>query len=432
VSEKPRPEPASDEPALDQSIDAIRPDPYVSLKIPELRYLMVSRAFATFAGRSLAVVIGYQIYQLTKDPLALGILGLVEVIPALSLALFGGHIADRNDRRAIILVTDAVSILCALLFAFLSRPEGTSLWGLYGVVFIAGIARGFADPAFSAFEGQVIPRELMVNASSWLSSVGQACAIIGPALGGFAYAYLGARGTYLLIALFFTLAWTSIFLIRRKPVPPATQGEPILRSISLGVKYVFQNQVIVGSMALDLFAVLFGGAIALLPVFASDILKVGPQGLGFLLAAPSVGALLVMLWSTRHPPTKRAGSTLLLAVAGFGISIIVFALSKNFFLSLVALAFTGVFDGISMVIRGAILRLRSPEHLRGRIASVSWMFIGSSNEIGALESGVAARLLGTIPTVWIGGVVTLLVVAVTAYFAPELRRLDLGTQVDLD
>jgi MFS family permease len=386
---------------------------------------MVSRAFATFAGRALAVVIGYQIYQLTKDPLALGILGLVEVIPALALALFGGHVADRNDRRAILLVTDAVSILCALLFAFLSRPEGASLWGLYGVVFLAGIARGFADPAFSAFEGQVIPRELMVNASSWLSSVGQACAIIGPALGGFAYAYLGARGTYLLIAIFFTLAWLSIFLIRSRPVPPVVESEPMLQSIALGVKYVFKNQVLVGSMSLDLFAVLFGGAIALLPVFASDILKVGPQGLGFMLAAPSVGALLVMLWSTRYPPKKRAGSLLLWAVAGFGVSIIVFALSKNFFLSLVALFFTGVFDGISMVIRGAILRLRSPEHLRGRIAAVNWMFIGSSNEIGALESGVAARFLGTIPTVWIGGVVTLLVVAVTAMFAPELRKLDL-------
>jgi MFS family permease len=421
-----------EKPALDKSIDAPRPDPYASLKIPELRYLLVSIAFSRFAFRALAVVLGYQIYQLTKDPLALGILGLVEAIPALSLALFGGHVADRNDRRMIVLITDAVSIICALLFAFLSRAEGTSLWGLYGVVFIAGLARGFADPAYSAFEAQVIPRQLMVNASSWLSSVAQASSIIGPALGGFAYAAFGARGTYLLIALFFALAWINIFLISRKPVPLAPEGEPMLRSIALGVKYVFQNQVLVGSMALDLFAVLFGGAIALLPVFASDILKVGPQGLGFLLAAPSVGALLVMLWSTRYPPSKRAGSILLWAVAGFGISIIVFAFSKNFFLSLIALAFTGVFDGISMVIRGAIVRLKSPEHMRGRIASVSWMFIGSSNEIGALESGVAARLLGTIPTVWIGGVVTLLVVAITAFLAPELRKLDLGTQVDLE
>jgi MFS family permease len=425
-------EPSLEKPTLDKSIDAPRPNPYASLRIPELRYLLVSRAFATLAGRSLAVVIGYQIYQLTKDPLALGLLGLVEVIPALSLALFGGHVADRNDRRAILLVTDAVSILCVLLFALLSRPEGTSLWGLYGVVFLAGIAGGFGNPAFAALEGQIIPRPLMVNASSWLSSVGQGCAIVGPALGGFAYAAFGARGTYLLIALFFAFAWIGIFLIRRRPVPPPPEGEPMLQSIKLGVKYVFQNQVLVGSMALDLFAVLFGGAIALLPVFASDILEVGPQGLGFMLAAPSVGALLVMLWSTRHPPTKRAGATLLWAVAGFGISIIVFALSKNFALSLVALAFTGMFDGISMVIRGAIVRLRSPEHMRGRIASVSWMFIGSSNEIGALESGVAARLIGTIPTVWIGGVVTLLVVAITSYFAPELRRLDLGTQVDLE
>jgi MFS family permease len=223
----------------------------------------------------------------------------------------------------------------------------------------------------------------------------------------------------------FALAWCCMALIKPKPLPPADKHETIGQSIAIGVRYVFQNQVLVGSMALDLFAVLFGGAVALLPIFASDILQVGPSGLGVLAAAPSAGALVSMLWATRHPPVKHAGKILLGAVAGFGVSIIVFALSKNFFLSLVALAASGMFDGISVVVRETTLRLLSPERLRGRIAAVNWVFIGSSNEIGAFESGVAASWLGTIPAVWVGGVVTLLVVGVTAFFAPQLRELNL-------
>jgi MFS family permease len=196
-------------------------------------------------------------------------------------------------------------------------------------------------------------------------------------------------------------------------------------SISIGVRYVFHHQVLVGSMALDLFAVLFGGAVALLPIFANDILKVGPSGLGLLAAAPSAGALLSMLWATRQPPVKNAGKILLGVVAGFGVSIILFALSRNLFLSLIALAASGLFDGVSIVIRETTLRLLSPEHLRGRIAAVNWVFIGSSNEIGAFESGMVASLLGTVPTVWLGGVVTLIVVGATALLAPQLRKLNL-------
>ncbi len=403
-----------------------RIDPYASLRLPEFRYWLGATAFATLASRALAVALGFQIYELSRDPLALGILGLVEAIPAVGLSLFGGHVADRHDRRAIVLSTRAVSVIAAIAFAVLSfNLQAYGLAALYAVVFVAGIARGFADPANTAFEAQVVPRELYTNASSWGGTMGYVTAIVGSALGGFAYAIIGVTNTYLMIALLFVLALGCMSLIKKKPMLPVEQGESIWTSIALGVRYVFRSQILVGSMALDLFAVLFGGAIALLPIFATDILNVGPVGLGFLVAAPSVGALIAMVWSTRFPPVKGAGKLLLVMVAGFGISMIVFALSKNFYLSLLALALSGLFDGVSVVIRFTILSLYSPEHLRGRIAAVNWIFIGSSNEIGAFESGVAASLLGTVPAVWIGGVVTLLVVAATAVFAPKLRNMDL-------
>ena len=409
-----------------------RTDPYAALRLPEVRLLMAAGACTTLASRALAVVIGFQVYQLTKSPLALGELGLVEAIPAVSLALFGGHVADRSDRRAIVLITGAVSVLAALAFALLARGAAhLGVWPLYAVVFVAGVARGFSEPAAAAFEAQVVPRPLYINASAWLSSVGQGCAVAGPAIGGFAYALLGAPATYALIAALFALAWLGVFRIAPKPRPVPVAGESVWRSIALGVRFVFGNQVLVGSMALDLFAVLFGGAIALLPVFAGDILRVGPRGLGLLVSAPSAGALLVMLLATRRPPARRAGRDLLWAVGGFGVCMLAFGLSRNFVLSLAALAASGGFDGLSMVIRRSILRLHSPEAMRGRVAAVSSIFIGSSNEIGAFESGVTATLLGTARSVWLGGVLTLLVVSATALFAPKLRRLSLEPDAEV-
>jgi MFS family permease len=404
-------------------------DAYAALRVPEFRYWLAATAFATLASRALAVAIGYQIYELTRDPLSLGMLGLVQAIPAVGLSLFGGYVADRYNRRTIVLVTRAVSVLAALAFALISSNTFTlGITALYTVVFIAGVARGFADPAASAFEAQVVPRELYLNATTWGGSVWEVTAILGPTLGGLVYAWLGVTYAYLLITGLYALAWLCMALIQAKPMPPAEEHESIRQSIAIGVRYVFRQQVLVGSMALDLFAVLFGGAVALLPVFASDILQVGPSGLGLLVAAPSVGSLASMLWATRYPPLKNAGKILLAVVAGFGLSIIVFALSKNFYLSLFALAAAGMFDGVSVVIRETILRLYSPEALRGRIAAVNWVFIGSSNEIGAFESGIAASWLGTVPSVWLGGLVTLLVVGATTYLAPQLRALDLESQ----
>lgn len=398
------------------------------LRLPEFRYLLCANGLSTLGGRALAVVIGYQIYSLTGSTLKLGVLGLCEAIPAISLALFGGHVADRSDRRRIVLTTQTASVLCILCFAYLSTLQHASvLYGLYLITFLAGIARGFADPASSAFEAQVIPREAYVYASSWSSSVWQGCAILGPAIGGIVYKLIGASGTYLFIAGLYGLSLFWMSRIAPKPLPVPEEHESIWQSIAVGVRYVLHNQVIVGSMALDLFAVLFGGVVALLPVFAKDILKVGPVGLGFLTAAPSIGALLVALWSTHHPPLRHAGRSLLACVAGFGVAIIAFAFSHNFYLSLVLLFLTGVFDGVSVVVRRSVLRLLSPENMRGRIAAVNWIFIGASNEIGAFESGFAASLLGTVRSVWMGGIVTLLVVGATTVAAPQLRALNLET-----
>jgi len=388
--------------------------------------LILSTAFSGLAGRGLAVVIGYQVYSLTHDPLSLGFLGLVEAIPALSLVLYGGHVADRNDRRALVLMTGIVSIACALTLAgisnFMAHP---TVWALYAVVFAAGIARGFSNPAGSAFEAQVVPPELYVNASAWSSSVWQTVAVVGPALAGFSYAWLGPAPTYGIIALLQYASWQCVVRVPARPVPEWEEHESIWESISVGIKFVLKSQPLLGSMALDLFAVFFGGAIALLPIFANDILHVGPVGFGYLNAAPSVGALVVMLWATRHPPVKHAGWNLIGCVAGFGVVMIVFGLSRNFYLSLFALVASGGFDGVSMVIRGTILRLLTPENLRGRVSAVNWVFIGSSNELGAMESGLAAKMFGAARSVWVGGIFTLCVVAATCGLAPKLRQLSL-------
>ena len=390
----------------------------------DIQLFIGSTAFFTLASRALAVVIGFQIYKITHSPLSLGWLGLVEAVPAISLVLIGGWVADHHSRRRILLITRTASLVCALTLALLSlKSTQANLLGLYSVIFLAGIARAFADPASTAFEAQVVPQHLTVNAASWISSSWISCSVIGPAVIGFVFDVTGAWGCYLLIALWFLLSWGCTFLIAPKPQPVISHQEPMTQSITLGWKFVFGHQALTAALALDLFAVLFGGMIALLPVFAQDILHVGARGLGLLNAAPSLGALIVMLYATRHPPIERAGRNLLLTVAAFGVSVLIFAFSTNFLLSLLALFFSGVFDGVSMVIRRSMVRLLSPDHMRGRISAVSWIFICASNELGAFESGMLAGLIGTVPCVGVGGLITLVVVATAALWAPQLRRL---------
>jgi len=325
-----------------------------------------------------------------------------------------------------LLITRAASCACAVALAVLSlQHQASSVLGLYAVIFLAGVARGFADPANSAFEAQVVPKNLTVSGSSWIASVWVGCSVVGPAIIGFVFDAWGAIGSYLMISAWFICSWLCTACIGPQHQPMPQYKEPLLKSIRIGWRFVFSNQALSGAICLDLFAVLFGGAIALLPMYANDILHVGAKGLGLLNAAPSVGALLIMLLATHQAPRiiAHAGRNLLWTVTGFGISILIFAFSKNFWLSMAALCLSGIFDGVSMVIRRSMVRLLSPDDMRGRIAAVSWVFVCSSNELGAFESGMVAAWIGAIPCVAAGGVVTLGVVGLAALFAPQLRHL---------
>ncbi|MFB3895222.1 MAG: MFS transporter [bacterium] len=400
------------------------PDFRDALKVSDIRLYLGSVGFFTLASRALAVVIGFQIYQITNNPLWLGWLGLIEAIPAIGIAPFGGYVADHVNRRKIILITRAVSCFSTMILAVLSlQAHLTSLFGLYAMIFIAGVARGFADPANTAFEAQVVPKHLTVNGASWISSTVISCAVIGPAIIGFIFAAWGAVGSYILITIGFILSWIFTATIPPKPMPVIEKQESVFKSIWEGWQFLFKNQPLWTAMALDLFAVFFGGAIMLLPVYAKDILHVGVKELGLLNAAPSLGAALITLMATRRPPISRAGRNLLVTMTGFGISMIIFAFSKSFVLSLIALFFSGVFDGVNVVIRRSMVRLLSPDAMRGRIAAASWIFICASNELGAFESGMGAAWIGPIPCVAVGGVITLGIVAVTAGLAKQLRQL---------
>lgn len=395
-----------------------------AFKVADVRFFIASVGFYYLASRSLLVVIGFQIYQLTHSAMALAWLGLIEAIPALSLILFGGYAADRFDRRRILLITRIVSVLCAAALAYISwsQPPNMVLW-LYSVVFAAGIARGFADPAGTALEAQVVPKHLTVNASSWISTAFLSSWAIGAAAIGFVFDAHGAAVSYAVIAVSFALAWVMTFFITPKPLPVMPADRNILRSLSEGWRFVLANEALWGAMALDLFAVLFGGVVAILPIFANDILNVGAGGLGLLNASAQMGALVTMLYATHRPPIARAGRNLLLAVTGFGLSILVFAFSKNFWLSMAALFASGVCDGISVVIRRSMVRLLSPDHLRGRVAAANWVFVCASNELGAFQSGLFAAWLGAVPSVAVGGLCTLAIVAATALGARRLRTL---------
>ncbi|MEA2953957.1 MAG: hypothetical protein QOJ96_3477 [Alphaproteobacteria bacterium] len=396
------------------------------LRNSEYRTFWLSSSAWVFASRALAVVIGFQLYALTKNPLVLGWLGLVEAIPGVTLVLYGGHYADKHDRRFTIIWSRSAMIVLAILFVVVSfRDDPDIVTLLLLLSFLAACLRAFAEPAQAALEGQIVPREAAVQSGVLLGGGYQAMCIVGPAAAGLAYDSLGPVGIYTVLAAVFAYSAIANFWVNRRPLPEVKNELGALQSIREGVEYVLSNQVLIGSMALDLFAVLFGGAIALLPIFATDILKVGASGFGLLSAAPAIGSLAIMLIAMRHPPKRYAGRVLHIAIAGFGCSMILFALSENFTLSFILLIIAGGCDGLSVVIRRAITRLMAPNAMRGRVAAVSTVFIGSSNELGAFESGVTASIFGTARSVWLGGALTLIVVAVTALKAPRLFNLDI-------
>ncbi len=396
------------------------------------RLFLAYRFLMTTATQMQAVVVGWLLYDLTKNVLSLGMIGLAEVIPQVSIALFAGHFVDIWDRKKIILYTTFLLLFGSSLLAIYTLPQ-LDLHQLLGTlpifitIFITGLVRGILMPAHTALLGQLVPRRLLTGAATWSSSVWQLAAVTGPAVGGLIYGFFGVVPAFTTVFLLY-LSCTLLLVFIRSPGKVATGSsneEDIFARIREGIAYVFNNQILLGAFALDMFAVLFGGAVAMLPVFASDILQAGPEGLGVLRACPAVGAIIMSVMLTFHPPVHRSGKLLLYSVVGFGLSMIVFALSKSFVLSAAALFLSGIFDNVSVVIRASILQLFTSDEMKGRVAAVNSIFIGSSNELGAFESGVAARLMGLVPSVVFGGGMTLLVVAVAAIKSPALRNLSL-------
>ena len=414
-----------------------RHDPYASLRIPNYRRYILSTLTMTLAAQVQIVIVSWQIYDATRDPLSLGLIGLAEALPYVGVALFAGHVADRFDRRAISLSALGLLMLSALALLVLSltspwaitRPgtplgDARGLWPFYVVIFLTGIARSFLQPARQALGAELVPRALYPNAVAWRSSTWQTGAVAGPALGGLLYGFTSAPVAYAVDAALMLISLMAFAAIAYVPRGTRSQEGSVLESLRTGLRFVRHEPVLLGAMTLDLFSVLLGGAEALLPVFADQVLKVGPQGLGVLRAAPAAGAVVMSLYLAHRRPFRRAGRVLLFAVGLFAVCIIGFGLSRSFAWSVALLAISGMADNVSVVIRSTLLQVLTPEHLLGRVSSVNAIFIGSSNELGAFESGVVAKLIGTVPAVVLGGAASLTVVGLVALRIPRLRRLE--------
>ena len=412
-------------------------DPYAALRFREFNIFLLLRFVLVFAWSMQFIVIEWQVYTLTKDPLSLGIIGLMEIIPALSMALFAGHIVDQREKRNLFLCCIGLFSLISLGLFFLSEASIMASWGqksilysIYGFVFFGGLLRAFFGPTIFSLVSLIVPKKVYPNAATWNSSTWQMASVLGPAVAGLTINWLGVHWSLCIVFVLVVISFLLGLLISKKPVLNPKIGEPIIQSLKEGVRFVFKTKAILGALSLDMIAVLFGGAVALLPVFAQDILKVGPEGFGVLRAAPAVGAFLTMLTTAYIPISRRAGMKLLVAVFGFGISIIVFGLSSVFWISVIALFFSGITDGVSMVIRQTILQLKTPDHMRGRVSSVNSMFVGSSNELGAFESGLTAKLMGTVTAVVFGGTMTLITALTTGLVSPSFRNLDLEKDLE--
>jgi MFS family permease len=401
-------------------------DPYAVLKISDFRLLLAGRLCGTVAMQIQGMAMGWQIYALTKSALYLGLIGLSEALPAIAVALYAGHVADVVERSLILKIVISTLFACMALLGICSMGIGDP-HVLVPIIFllnaISGIARGFYGPSVFGMVSDIVPRDLYPNASAWNSAVWQASAVAGPILGGLLYVSLSASNTYFAAAILLFGSLGCFFGLKTRTTLDKTKKVNVFDNITEGIRFVFSRQIICGAMALDLFAVLFGGAVAMLPIFTSEIFHMGPQALGLLRGAPSIGAFLTATFLTHKPITKNAGVILLWCIGGFGLCMIGFGLSKNFYVSLFLLALSGMLDGISVFVRSTIFQVLTPNEMKGRVAAVNGIFIGSSNEIGEFESGITARLMGLVPSVVFGGCMTILVVLFTAIKAPKLRKL---------
>ncbi|HMW39691.1 MAG: MFS transporter [Saprospiraceae bacterium] len=407
-----------------------------ALAYPNFTKLIGMNFFLTLSLMMQEVLVSYELYRVTRDPMSLGLIGIAVAIPYISVTLLGGHYADRSRKKRIMLFAIGCMMLAGILFVIIFMPRNEHFFTLpnkilliYVFFGLSGLARGFYQPAASSLRPLLIPRSLYGNGSTWNSTAWQLGSISGSLVAGFAYAGLGLQASLLISLLMMALAMgllAGISVFEKTYNVNELVKENILLSIREGFGFVLRNKILLYSITLDLVAVLFAGVVAILPIFAQDILQVGAQGLGYLRAAPSIGASLGLLLMTKYSPMKNAWRNMIIAVAGFGLATVIFGLSDNFILSLLMLFFTGAFDSISVVIRGTLLQLIPPDHLRGRVLAVNNIFVSSSNELGAFESGLAARLLGTVPSVLAGGAVTLGAILLTWINTKELlkRRFD--------
>lgn len=370
----------------------------------------------------LSFAIGWELWLRTHDPFSLGLVGLVQVVPVILLSLPGGHLADQYNRKRIVFIMQTLLAFCSLALAYLSFTEGPILW-IYACLLGIGIARAFYDPAASTLLPQTVPPNLFTSAATWSSSAWQFAAIVGPAVAGVIAAVVGSVTIIYVFDAFAAFVFIALISLIQGRELALARKSATLESLAEGWRFIRDTRVILAAITLDMFAVLFGGAVALLPVYATDILKVGAVGLGWMRAAPSIGAILMAFLLAHLPPMKQAGKTLLWAVAGFGLATIAFGVSRSFWFSVLMLGLLGALDNISVVIRHTLMLTRVPDEMRGRASAVNSIFIGTSNEMGAFESGSVAKLFGTIPSVVIGGIGTIVVVLAVAWFFPEMRNM---------
>ncbi len=401
------------------------------LRLSEFRGYIIARFFFILVLNMQATLISWKVYELTHDPFSIGLIGLVEFVPAFVMAFYAGHVIDKKDKRTLLILSVAANLLLTVSFALITGKSALQLFStstilasIYAIAFCTGIARAFSGPTSFALVSQLVPREKLPSAITWHSGSWQVSAVSGPALAGLLYAKLEMSVTFSLMIASMIVSLLATFFIGPKPAVVMQRTESVLESIREGLRFVWKTREVLGALSLDLFAVFFGGATALLPYFSEEILKRGPEGLGMLRSAPALGAITLLFWVSIRPMKTKQGRQMLLSVAGFGICTIIFGLSRNFWLSMAALYLGGILDGISILVRSTILQMKTPDEMRGRVASLNSIFIMSSNELGAFESGFTARLMGVVPAVVFGGGMTILVAVTTWWKAPTLRKMD--------
>jgi MFS family permease len=404
---------------------------FTALSHAEFRTYIIARFFFIMVLTMQATLISWKVFEITHDAFSIGLIGLVEFVPAVIMAIYSGYIIDKSDKKKLLHISISANLLLTILFAYITSKQASTFLSqhtvliiIYIIAFCTGIARAFSGPTSFALVSMLVPKEKIPNAISWHSSSWQIAGVGGPAIGGLLYGSMGITFTFTLMIIMMSISVLILFFIGPKPPTVQLKAEPMLKSIREGFKFVWNTKEILGVITLDLFAVFFGGATALLPYFSDVILKTGAEGLGILRAAPGIGAIIVMLVINFIPMKSNQGKWMLLCVAGFGLSTIIFGISNWFWISFAALLISGLLDGISIIVRSTVLQLKTPEEMKGRVSALNSIFIISSNELGAFESGFASRIMGVVPSVIFGGAMTIGIVVYTWFKIPGVRKIE--------